>query len=216
MEQPLLLGALCFCLGTGICHGESKAIDFFDPEDLFAVISGHTVGYDFILLDVRDHWELAKGIIASRYCRPYHLSWAANELQEKYQLLPDSMCILIYSQTGAPQTVDAANFLAGKEFPCIGCLNGGVRLYETVGELRDSSELKPLSLLPQPSYFGDTAGVIGGRTVFRGGERNDSRRRYFTLQGRVLRSGNEEDVSPMYLLMRHAGKALPILRTSPR
>ena len=214
--KQLPVYAFLFFLGAGIAGGAEKAIDFFEPEDLHAVISGHTVNYDFLLLDVRDHWELAKGVIASRYCRPYHLSWAAGELQEHYDLLPDSMCILIYSQTGAPQSIDAANFLAGKGFPCIGCVNGGVRLYETVGELSDSSELKPLSLLPQPSYFADTTGVAGGRPVVRVGEHDEAERRYFTLQGRVVRAGNEADVPPMFLLMRQAGTTIPVRRMLSR
>ena len=216
MRQLLLFGTLTILLGTGISHGASKDIRFFDPENLLTTISGHDVDYDFILLDIRDDWELAKGVIASRYCRPYHLSWAAGELQEQYRLLPDTVCILIYSQTGAPQTIDAANFLAANGYPCLGCLNGGVRMYETVGELRDSAEIKPLSLLPQPSYFGDTTGVMSAKPRFHVEPRSDARRYCFTLQGRALQTVSGENHAPMYLLARQGGTILPMIKTSSR
>jgi rhodanese-related sulfurtransferase len=214
MRQQISLGVLLLCMGISICQGASREILFFAAEELEAGIATHSLDFDFFLIDLRDDWELQNGIIATRYCRPYHLSWFYNVLQEKYRLLPDTMRILLYCQTGN-RAIDAANFLADKGYKLIGCLTEGVRGYG--GELHDSLECKPLSLLPEPSYFRDTTAAVTSdhRSLFIA-PRSDGNRLVFTLQGRLLGQSIERKNAAAVVVFRRDGGTMPMLRAITR
>gem|GEM_PF-5916451 len=150
------------------------------PDTLKNAITNHTLDYDLILIDIRTYTDVEQGIIATDYCKPYHLSIAFGELEAKAPLLPKEMPIIIYCRSGTRAT-DGVNILLNAGCTMIGYLLGGILGYS--GELRDSTEFKPISELPSPSY----TGTLAIKTPRRG-ER--------------LRIAMESDVSPLHVTLQ--------------
>ena len=172
------------------------------PADyLQEMISDHTVDFDFILIDVRDDIEVEGGIIASKYCKPYHMSWNTGVLSEKYTLLPKTTAIVVYCRSGS-RSLQAANFLLEKGFTQVASITGGINSY--TGTLSDSTEFKPLEVLPTPSYLGDTSTSVTRlprkqQAVLITAMPRDAR---FDLQGRSLSSQPRQRNAPVYILER--------------
>lgn len=167
--------------------GQEADVVIFSPSDLQKAITGHTLGYDFILLDVRDDMEVEGGIIATEYCKPYHMSWNFDDLQNNYSLLPTDVRVIIYCRSGN-RSLQAGLFLVGKGFELVGSVAGGINQYH--GELEDSTEFKLWKEFPDPSYHGSVGVRYEGRRapVLPGIQTGDENRRdVFTLQGRVIK-----------------------------
>ena len=193
----LLLAVVTVCIFS---FAEEPEVTIISPEYLEEIITGHTVDFDFVLIDVRTDSEVDAGIIASRYCKPYHMSWDFEELQENYGLLPKDMAIILYCRTGH-RSLEAGHFLVQKGFTKVASLSGGYSSYK--GENADVSELKPVADLPAPSYLGDTTTVtiaVPGRhhTVITTDKTGFKGR--FTLQGRALSTGVHQRSAPVYIL----------------
>ena len=118
---------------------------------LDSIITNHAADYDFILLDVRESYEVEDGVIGSECCKPYQMAWNSNVLQEKYTLLPDGVPIMVYCRSGN-RSMSAAHFLAEKGFEDVSSLDGGFSSYD--GGTLEVGELKKINNLPEPSYFG--------------------------------------------------------------
>ena len=101
--------------------------------------------FDFILIDARGADEISSAI-GNAECKPYNLAWPEQfiEMSEK---IPKDRSIIVYCQSGGRAT-RAAEFLSS---------NGYTRVYNAGGMLTwkgptvPVSELKPASLLPEPS-----------------------------------------------------------------
>ena len=165
------------------------------------MITNHTVDFDFILLDVRNDDEVAKGIIASKYCKPYHMSWDYDVLRDEYTMLPKDIAVVIYCRTGN-RSLQAAKFLVEKGFTSVASLAQGINSYK--GAIEDSTEFKPLSILPAPSYqgnFTENLQVPQKHQAVITFYRNPVNRR-FNLQGRVLPQSSGFRNAPVYVLER--------------
>jgi rhodanese-related sulfurtransferase len=164
------------------------------------------VDSDFILIDVRDVSEVATGIIASDCCKPYHMSWNSGELEDNYSLLPIEMAIILYCRSGN-RSMQAANFLAGKDFTNLSSLDGGINSYP--GELKDSSEFKEWGKLPEPSYFAEGCDEVAVSRTSRQPRFHivlDIPQYYLTLNGKMLKSKQNKRSAPVYLLRRQGDK----------
>jgi rhodanese-related sulfurtransferase len=183
-----------------IC-GQNGEVTFFTPSELENAISTDTLKYDFILLDIRDDSEVESGIIATDYCKPYHMSWNFGELEEEYTLLPSDMPTIIYCRSGN-RSLQAGNFLVDKGFTRVASINGGISQYS--GDLADSIEFKPWSELPEPSYFAPVEIRQAGRNVFRPNinSRIENNRQFFTLQGRLLKGRFGQRNPAVFILQR--------------
>lgn len=181
-------------------------------DNLQEMITDHTVDFDFILIDVRDDFEVESGIIASRYCKPYHMSWNDGNLQQWYSQLPQDMPLVVYCRSGN-RSLEAANFLVEKGFTQVASVAQGINSYK--GALSDSTELKPLSALPEPSYLGDTTTSVlriprkQHAIIITVPERS---RRQFNLQGCSLPQRTLLHGAPVYILERIGEKSSGSLR----
>lgn len=124
----------------------------FTGAEIEEIITSHSLDFDFIMVDIRDDMEVESGIIASEYCKPYHLSWNFGDFREHYNDIPKDVAIVVYCRSGS-RARSAVSLLANEGYETIGTLQGGINTY--TGELKDSSELKPITDLPLPSYVGE-------------------------------------------------------------
>jgi phage shock protein E len=101
--------------------------------------------FDFILIDVREASEITTAI-GNDACKPYNLAWP-----ERFKILslkiPKDFPIIIYCQTGG-RAQRAAEFLASAGYTHVYSA-GGVISWN--GPVIPPSEIKPVSLLPEPS-----------------------------------------------------------------
>lgn len=143
---------LIFLIGTFISYTSLCAqVKTISPQELEKLINDCKHDTNYILLDVRDVSEVKNGIIASEYCKPYHLSFNTKELENNYSILPEDTPIYIYCRTGN-RSQQAADFLIKKGFNEVYSMSGGINSYD--GELHDSSEFKswsPLNVI-EPSF----------------------------------------------------------------
>lgn len=191
-----IIGIAAFFILNRLIFGDINPIS---PASLDTAVTRHTLEYDFILLDVRDYNEVSGGIIASEYCKPYHMSWNFDEFDNNFHLLPKTMPIIIYCKSGNRSSQAAAKLVAeGYEF--VGSMTGGINSYK--GTLADSTEFKPLSKLPEASYFGTLTTVSRNHPRFSITIPSDAKRQQFTLQGRIIRQVGRERNPPVYILER--------------
>jgi rhodanese-related sulfurtransferase len=191
-----IVGIAAFFLLNRLILG---AVTPISPADLDSAITKHTLNYDFILIDVRDYREVAGGIIASGYCKPYHMSWNSGEFNNNMQLLPKNVRIIVYCESGN-RSSKAALKLVNAGYELVGSMTGGTGSYK--GNLADSTEFKPLSKLPEASYFGTLTAVSRKDPQFRIVVPTNEKRQQFTLQGRTIRQVGREQNAPVYILER--------------
>ena len=135
----------------------NAVITEFTGEELETIITTHALDFDFIMIDIRDNMEVEEGIIASEYCKPYHLSWNYNEFSEHYNEIPKDLAVIVYCRSGS-RARSAVKLLSNDGFETVGTLKGGINAYG--GELKDSTEFKPVSDLPEPSYLGEPPSAL--------------------------------------------------------
>lgn len=123
------------------------------PADIIrdSIIDAKKVSYDLILLDIRRADEVVQGIIASENCKPYHLIWGDPEWDAHYKDLPKDIPIIIYCRSGS-RANSAITALKAEGYTMIATMKDGINAYN--GTLADSSNFKPWSSLPSPSYTG--------------------------------------------------------------
>ena len=101
--------------------------------------------FDFILVDARGADEISSAI-GNAGCKPYNLAWP-EQFKEMSAKIPKDRTVIVYCRSGGRAT-RAAEFLAS---------SGYTRVYNAGGMLTwkgptvPASELKPASLLPEPS-----------------------------------------------------------------
>ena len=102
--------------------------------------------FDFVLIDVRGAEEISSAI-GNAGCKPYNLAWP-EQFKEMSAKIPKDRAIIVYCQSGGRAT-RAAEFLASSGYTRV-YNAGGFRTW--TGPTVPASELKPASLLPEPSY----------------------------------------------------------------
>jgi rhodanese-related sulfurtransferase len=101
--------------------------------------------FNFILIDVRGSDEISAAI-GSAQCKPYNLAWP-EQFKNEIAKIPKDQAVIVYCRSGG-RSRNAAAYLNE---------NGYTRVYDAGGFLSwdgptvPVSDLKPASLLPEPS-----------------------------------------------------------------
>jgi rhodanese-related sulfurtransferase len=202
MTRKDFVGFLIIVVLSFFAWGAQPTVSTMAPGDLETIITGHTVDFDFILIDVREVSEVKDGIIASKYCKPYHLAWTSGEFKQQYTELPKEAPIIVCCRTGN-RSMQAATFLVENGFTSVALLSGGINSYD--GTLADSTEFNALSELPQFSYFGMPTTVLRSSQKQRAVIITDPAARTgkrFNLQGRSVSQSSQQRNAPVYILER--------------
>ena len=202
MNRNVFAGYWIIVVLSFLAWGTQPTVSTMTPEDLETIITGHTVDFDFILIDVREVSEVKDGIIASKYCKPYHLAWTSGEFKQEYVALPKEVPIIIYCRSGN-RSMQAATFLVENGYSTVASLSGGINSYN--GTLADSTEFNELSALPQFSYFGMPTTVMRSSQKQRAVIITDPAARTgkrFNLQGRSVSRSSQQRNAPVYILER--------------
>ena len=101
--------------------------------------------YDFVLIDVRGSGEITAAI-GNAQCKPYNLAWP-EQFKSEVAKIPKDQAVVVYCRSGG-RARNAAAYLNE---------NGYTRVYDAGGFLTwdgptvPASDLKPVTLLPEPS-----------------------------------------------------------------
>ena len=137
--MPLTI--LLFALLAGMFQ---SAVQPMEQETLKSYLE-NGAPFDFILIDVRRADEITKAI-GNENCKPYNLAWP-DGLKDIGEKVPKDREIVIYCQSGN-RAARAANFLTASGYTNVHNA-GGIRTW--TGPTVPPSEIKPASLLPEPS-----------------------------------------------------------------
>jgi phage shock protein E len=133
---------------TAICFG---AVNPISQEALINYLE-KGAPFDFILIDVRGSNEISEAI-GNAACQPYNLAWP-EEFQKETAKIPKDQAVIIYCRSGA-RAANASAYLEA---------NGYTRVYNAGGFLTwtgpkiPPSQIKPASLLPEPSMKQSASG----------------------------------------------------------
>jgi phage shock protein E len=126
---------------AGICQAAVSTLDQ-------ATLKGYLANgapFDFILIDVRTKQEVSTAI-GNESCKPYNLPWPEYFMAEVGKISKDQP-VIVYCRSGSRSRIAAA-YLSDK---------GYTRVYDAGGFMNwdgptaPASDIKPLSLLPEPS-----------------------------------------------------------------
>jgi len=101
--------------------------------------------FDFVLIDVRGSDEISAAI-GNAQCKPYNLAWP-EQFKNEVARIPKDYAIIVYCRSGG-RSRNAAAYLNE---------NGYTKVYDAGGFLTwdgptvPPSDIKPASLLPEPS-----------------------------------------------------------------
>jgi rhodanese-related sulfurtransferase len=115
--------------------------------------------FDFILIDIRDTFELAQSaIIATEVCKPYHLSSNQGIFKAEMGRLPKTAHIFLYCKSGG-RSRTAGQLLVDSGYVSVYHLVGGYSGWGSRPTMPYSS-VKPLSELPAPSMLKIAASIV--------------------------------------------------------
>jgi rhodanese-related sulfurtransferase len=133
---------LLFALVTGMFQSGVKPMS---QDTLKGYLEKNQAPFDFILLDVRAASEITAAI-GNAGCKPYNLEWA-DQFKDIKDKIPKDIAIIVYCRSGG-RSARAAAFLNAA---------GYTNIYDAGGFMTWSgptippSDIKPASLLPEPS-----------------------------------------------------------------
>jgi len=133
---------LLFVLVAGMFQSAVKPMS---QETLKGYLEKNQAPFDFILIDVRGAGEITAAI-GSAGCKPYNLEWA-DQFKDIRDKVPKDIAIIVYCRSGG-RSARAAAFLEA---------SGYTNVYDAGGFMNwngptvPPSEIKPSSLLPEPS-----------------------------------------------------------------
>ena len=120
------------------------AVNVLDQQTLKDYIE-NGAPFDFILLDARGADEISKAIGNSQ-CKPYNLAWP-EQFKDVATKIPKDRAVIVYCHSGA-RAARAAAFLDAAGYTRV-YNAGGILTWN--GPTVPASEIKPVSLLPEPS-----------------------------------------------------------------
>jgi phage shock protein E len=129
------------------CLAAANSLDQATLKDYLA----NGAPFDFILIDVRSSEE-ASTVIGNAACKPYNLAWP-DQFKNEIVRIPKDQSVIVYCRSGN-RSRNAAAFLSSE---------GYTRVYDAGGILTwdgptiPGSEIKPASLLPEPSMRANEA-----------------------------------------------------------
>jgi rhodanese-related sulfurtransferase len=133
---------LLFALAVGIFQSPVKPLS---QDTLKGYLEKNQAPFDFLLVDVRGVDEI-KAAIGSAACKPYNLVWP-DQFKDISGKIPKDTAIIVYCRSGSRSAKAAAYLVAA----------GYTNVYDAGGFLTWNgptvapSEIKPASLLPEPS-----------------------------------------------------------------
>lgn len=130
-----------FALLTGMLQAPVNTIDQETLKDYLE----KGAPFDFILIDARGADEISSAL-GNDGCKPYNLAWP-EQFKEMSGKIPKDRAIIVYCQRGG-RAKNAAEFLGSSGFTRV-YNAGGILTWK--GPTVPASELKPASLLPEPS-----------------------------------------------------------------
>jgi rhodanese-related sulfurtransferase len=128
-------------IAVGTCLAAVNSLDQATLKDYLT----NGAPFDFILIDVRSSEE-ASTAIGNAACKPYNLAWPV-QFKDEIVKIPKDQTIIVYCRSGGRARNTAAYLSA----------EGYARVYEAGGFITwdgptvPASEIKPASLLPEPS-----------------------------------------------------------------
>lgn len=132
---------LLFAFASGMFQSSVNTID----QDTLKNYLAKGAPFDFVLIDVRGAEEISSAI-GNAGCKPYNLAWP-EQFKEMSAKIPKDRAIIVYCHAGGRAT-RAAEFLASSGYTRV-YNAGGFQTW--TGPTVPASELKPASLLPEPS-----------------------------------------------------------------
>jgi phage shock protein E len=135
------LKMLIAVMAVGICYGAVTPLS----QDKLKDYLSNGAPFDFILIDVRTSQEMVAAI-GNAACKPYNLAWP-DQFQAEALKIPKDQTVIIYCRSGA-RAANAATFLINNGY--MNVYNAGGFMTWT-GPTIPISEIKPISLLPEPS-----------------------------------------------------------------
>jgi len=195
--KTIILSGIIIIISSCFISGEVKTISSADLNKLI-----NDCGFDsnYILIDARENSEVNNGIIASEFCKPFHMSWNSNVLQQNYELLPKEIAVYIYCRSGN-RSLQAANFLFSHDFKQVYSMTGGITYYS--GKLYDSIEFRSWNRLPEPSFIENNCQTAINKTPrIQMAPMPPSKEQLFTLQGRMLLQSANRRKAQIFILER--------------
>ena len=132
---------LWITVAAGICQA---AVNPLNQETLKDYLE-NGAPFDFILIDIRGSDEISMAI-GNAACKPYNLAWPA-QFKDEVAKIPKDQAVIVYCRSGGRSRAAAAYLEA----------NGFTRVYDAGGFMTwdgstvPASDMKPVSLLPEPS-----------------------------------------------------------------
>jgi rhodanese-related sulfurtransferase len=132
---------LWMAVAVSLCQA---AVNPLDQETLKLYLE-NGAPFDFVLIDVRASDEI-ESAIGNAKCQPYNLAWPA-QFKDEVARIPKDVAVVVYCRSGG-RSRQAAAYLEA---------NGYTRVYDAGGFMTwngptiPASDLKPASLLPEPS-----------------------------------------------------------------
>jgi rhodanese-related sulfurtransferase len=132
---------LFIAITVGTCLAAANTLDQATLKDYLA----NGASFDFLLIDVRSSEE-ASTAIGNEVCKPYNLAWP-DQFKSETIKIPKDQAIIVYCQSGN-RSRSAAAFLSAEGYTQV-YNAGGFMTWN--GCTVPASEIKPPSLLPEPS-----------------------------------------------------------------
>jgi rhodanese-related sulfurtransferase len=132
---------LWIVVAVSICQA---AVSPLNQENLKGYLE-NGAPFDFILIDVRGADEISAAI-GNAACKPYNLAWPV-QFKDQIVKIPKDQAIVVYCRSGGRSRLAAAYLNDG----------GYTKVYDAGGFTTwngptiPASEIKPASLLPEPS-----------------------------------------------------------------
>jgi rhodanese-related sulfurtransferase len=128
-------------IAVSLCQAAVNPLD----QDTLKSYLQNGAPFDFILIDVRTSEEAAT-VIGNAACKPYNLTWPV-QFKDEVVKIPKDIAVVVYCRSGG-RSRNAAAYLNE---------NGYTRVYDAGGFITwngptlAESDIKPVSLLPEPS-----------------------------------------------------------------
>lgn len=132
---------LWIVIAAGICLA---AVNPLNQETLKDYLQ-NGAPFDFILIDVRTSAETSM-VIGNAACKPYNLAWP-EQFKAEVARIPKDQAVVVYCRSGG-RSGAAAAYLNDEGFTLVYDA-GGILTWS--GSTIPGSEIKPASLLPEPS-----------------------------------------------------------------
>jgi rhodanese-related sulfurtransferase len=133
---------ILFALLTGMFQTGVKPLG---QDSLKQYLETNKAPFDFILIDVRTAQEITAAI-GNTACKPYNFEWAT-QFKDISAKVPKHVTIIVYCRSGS-RSARAASFLSASGYSSVYDA-GGILTWN--GPTVPPSEIKPVSVLPEPS-----------------------------------------------------------------